>query len=198
MHKIQEVLRLRHDAGMSHAQIARACGLSKGVVNKYLKLANDKNIGWPLPLGLNDAELLGRLQPKPAARPRFAEPDHAEIHTELKRKGVTLQLLWSEYAENHGDRAYRYSQYCEHYRRWRARQKRSMRQRHRAGEKLFIDYCGPTVGVIDRLSGEVREAHVFVTVLGASSYTFAEATWSQSLADWIGSHQRARRQTQVR
>ncbi len=101
-----------------------------------------------------------------------------------------MQRLWAEYVARHGERAYRYSQYCHHYRRWRDRQKRSMRQQHRAGEKAFIDYCGPTVEIVDRHTGEVRAAQVFVGVLGASSYTWAEATWTQSLPDWIGSHQR--------
>ncbi len=103
---------------------------------------------------------------------------------------ATLQLLWAEYVERHGDNARRYSQFCHHYRLWRGRQRRSMRQVHRAGEKIFIDYCGPTVPVVDRSTGEMRKAQVFVAVLGASSYTFAEATWSQSLPDWIASHQR--------
>ena len=191
MHKIYEVLRLRHDAGLSFAQIARACGLSKGVVSKYLVLAKSQGLTWPLPPGMDEATLLRRLAPAPTTPSQFVEPDYVEIHTELKRKGVTLTLLWSEYAQTHGSQGYRYSQFCEHYRRWRSRQKRSMRQRHRAGEKLFIDYCGPTVGVVERTTGEVRAAHIFVSVLGASSYTYAEATWSQGLADWIASHQRA-------
>ncbi len=103
---------------------------------------------------------------------------------------MTLQRLWSEHVERVGDRAHRYTQFSQHYRAWRARQKRSMRQHHRAGEKLFIDHCGPTVPVIDRNTGEVRTAQVFVAVLGASSYTYAEATWTQGLEDWIGSNRR--------
>ena len=112
------------------------------------------------------------------------------VHQELKRKGVTLQLLWAEYVARHGERAYRYSRFCGRYREWRARQKRSLRQQHRAGEKAFIDYCGPTVPIVDRHTGEIRDAQVFVGVLGASSYTYAEATHTQSLPDWIASHQR--------
>jgi len=189
MHKIEEVLRLRFEAGLSYERIARACGLSKGVVSKYLSLAEAKGIGWPPPDGMAPSSLSEVLMPKRAAPERFVEPDYAEIHQELKRKGVTLQLLWSEYVAIHGGQAWRYSQYCEHYRQWCKKQKRSMRQRHRAGEKLFIDYCGPTVPVMDL--GEPLPAHVFVAVLGASNYTYAEATWSQSLPDWIASHQRA-------
>ena len=103
---------------------------------------------------------------------------------------MTLQLLWAEYVARHGERAYRYSRFCGRYREWRARQKRSLRQQHRAGEKAFIDYCGPTVPIVDRHTGEIRDAQVFVGVLGASSYTYAEATHTQSLPDWIASHQR--------
>ena len=113
------------------------------------------------------------------------------MHQEIRRKGVTLQLLWSEYAAVHEHRAYRYSQYCEYYRRWKKQQKRSMRQLHRAGEKLFIDYSGATMEVVNRTTGEIRRAEIFVAVLGASNYTFAEATWNQTLPDWIGSHIRA-------
>jgi transposase len=191
MRKITEVLRLKFDAKLSHAKIARALGLSKGAVNKYVSLAQAQGLGWPLPEGLDEAALEARLYPPRIGSPRYLEPDHAQLHTELKRKGVTLQLLWSEYAEAAGAQAYRYSQFCERYRQWVKRQKRSLRQVHRAGEKLFIDYCGPTMAVIDASSGEQRSAQIFVAVLGASSYTYAEATWSQSLPDWIGSHQRA-------
>ncbi len=188
MHKIEEILRLRFEGGLSLAQIARACGLSKGVVSKYLSAAQAKGIGWPYD-GDVDA-LLDALMPRRVVSTGYVEPDYAAIHQELKRKGVTLQLLWSEYEAEHGDNAYRYSRYCERYRHWRAGQRRSMRQRHIAGEKLFIDYAGPTVEIIDAATGEVRDAQIFVAVMGASSYTYAEATWTQSLPDWIASHQR--------
>ena len=191
MRKITEILRLKFEAKLSHAQIARAVGLSKGAVGKSVSLAQANGLSWPLPAGMDEAALQALLYPPRAGVRRHLEPDHARIHTELKRKGMTLQLLWSEYAADAGDRAYRYTQFCEHYRQWVQRQKCSLRQVHRAGEKLFIDYCGPTVAVIDAESGEARQAQVFVAVLGASSYTYAEATWSQSLPDWIGSHQRA-------
>lgn len=190
MRQITEVLRLKYEAGLSHERIARACGLSKGVVGKYVSLAQIQGVTWPLPKDLDEVRLYALLFPAKAPPSRFAEPDYFQVHQELKTKGVTLQLLWAEYVERHGDKAYRYSQYCHHYRLWRGRQRRSMRQVHRAGEKIFIDYCGPTVSVVDRSTGEVRKAQVFVAVLGASSYTFAEATWSQSLPDWIASHQR--------
>ncbi|RDB42901.1 IS21 family transposase [Halomonas sp. DQ26W] len=191
MRTITEVLRLKYDAGLSHEKIARACGLSKGVVSKYVSLAQVAGVTWPLPDGTDETALEARLFPAKTPPVRFSAPDYFQVHQALKRKGVTLQLLWAEYVEAHGDKAHRYSQFCHHYRAWRGRQRRSMRQVHRAGEKLFIDYCGPTVPIINQATGEVRNAQVFVAVLGASSYTYAEATWSQALPDWIGSHQRA-------
>ncbi|QFY89671.2 IS21 family transposase [Magnetovirga frankeli] len=190
MKKIIDVLRLKYEAQLSHEKIGRACGLSKGAVSKYVSLAQAKGISWPLPDGVDEARLEALLYPPREAPASRAEPDYFQIHQELKRKGVTLQLLWAEYAAVHEDRAYGYSQYCHRYRQWRDRQKRSMRQLHRAGEKAFIDYCGPTVDIVDRHSGEVRSAQIFVGVLGASSYTYAEATYTQSLPDWIASHQR--------
>jgi len=193
MRQIIEVLRLKYEAQLSHQRIARACGLSKGAVTKYVHLAQAKGLTWPLPAGLDEARLEALLFPTAPAAGRFAEPDYFHIHQELKRKEVTLYLLWSEYAAAHEERAYRYSQFCHRYRQWHARQRRSMRQSHRAGEKLFIDYCGPTVEVVDPDTGVVHAAQIFVAVLGASSYTYAEASWSQSLPDWIASHQRALR-----
>lgn len=191
MRKVREVLRLKHEAGLSLERIAAAVGLSKGAVAKYLQLARARDLSWPLPEDCDEAALERLLFPAKAAHGPFVVPDWFRIHQELKRKGVTLQLLWSEYVAAHEDAAWRYTQFCHHYRQWAASQRRSMRQIHRAGEKLFIDYCGPTVPVVDAATGEVRKAQVFVAVLGASSYTYAEATASQSSPDWIASHQRA-------
>jgi len=191
MRQIIDILRLKHEAKLSNEKIARACGVSKGVVSKYLHLAEARGLSWPLPEGTDEGQLERLLFPVTRKPTRFVEPDYFQIHQELKRKGVTLQLLWAEYAAIHEAQAYRYSQYCHRYRLWRQQQRRSMRQVHRAGEKTFIDYCGPTVPIVCRQTGEVRQAQVFVAVLGASSYTYAEATWSQSLPDWIASHQRA-------
>jgi transposase len=117
-------------------------------------------------------------------------PDCASLHTELKRKGVTLTLLWEEYLSEH-PQGYRYSQFCELYRQWARKLKLSMRQIHKAGEKLFVDYAGQTLPIVNPHTGEISEAQIFVAVLGASSYTFAEATLSQNLPDWLGSHRRA-------
>lgn len=193
MRKLKDILRLKHQSGLSHARIAAALGLSKGVVSKYVSLANAKGVAWPLPQGMDEAALERRLFPPPAKVGRFADPDFLEIHQELKRKGVTLQLLWGEYVAMHGQRALRYSQFCTRYRDWRAAQRRSMRQHHRGGEKLFIDYCGASVPIIDSATGELCKAQVFVAVWGASNYTYAEATRTQSAPDWIASHQRALR-----
>ena len=142
---------------------------------------------------LSDSELEARLFPPPpsssASRPL---PDWASVHAELRRKrqtGVTLQLLWIEYKEANPD-GLQYSQFAERYRRWRDGLDLVLRQEHKAGEKTFVDYAGQSVPVVDRSSGEVRDAQVFVGVLGASSYTFAEATWSQDLSDWVASHVR--------
>nr|VFJ45189.1 MAG: Transposase [Candidatus Kentron sp. DK]VFJ55962.1 MAG: Transposase [Candidatus Kentron sp. DK] len=191
MQKIQDILRLKYESKLSHEKIARALALSKGVVAKYISAAQAHGISWPL--SQEHEATLERLLSTPARTSlgAKAKPDCFYLHTELKHKGVTLRLLWEEYAAVHGPAAYRYSRFCEHYQQWRARQKRSMRQRHIAGEKLFIDYCGPTVDVVDGATGEIRQAQVFVAVLGASNYTYVEATWTQGLPDWIASHVRA-------
>ena len=188
MRKIREVLRLKFESRLSHERIAAATGLSKGAVSNYVQRAVQKALGWPLPEQLDDGEIERLLFKQAAVRAGYTIPDFAHIHQELKRRGVTLQLLWEEYHAAEGERAYRYSQFCEHYRAYRDRLARSMRQVHRAGEKLFIDYSGDTVEVINAASGEIRQAEIFVAVLGASKYTYAEATWTQSLPDWIASH----------
>jgi len=195
MRKIREVLRLKYEAKCSHQQIAQATGLSKGAIANYVRRAVLAALGWPLPAELDDGALESLLfaSTRPiggGGQPQFAPPDCEYIHRELQRKGVTLQLLWEEYAAANGEGAYRYSQYCEHYRRYRKALKRSMRQVHRAGEKVFIDYSGTGIPVIDRDTGEIRFAALFVASLGASKYTFAECTWTQSLPDWIGSNVR--------
>ena len=191
MHTIKEVLRLKFDASLSHRQIAAACGISKGAVAKFVSLAEASQLSWPLPEELGDRELEKIFYPSTLQAKPNNEPDWFKVHQELKKKGVTRQLLWSEHVARHPDYARSYTTFSVNYRRWKQRQRRSLRQHHEAGEKLFIDHCGPTVGVIDRHTGELRQAQIFVAVLGASSYTFAEATWTQSLPDWIGSNQRA-------
>ncbi len=193
MRQIKEVLRLKFAAGLSHRQIADCLGISVGVVAKYVTAATNAGLTYPLPDGMDDRALLRALRAEAAvvATPRLREPDLAAVHSELKRKGVTRLLLWEEYAAAHPDSSYSYPQFCVLYREWRLNLKLSMRQVHRAGEKLFLDYCGPTIPIIEQTTGEVRQAQVYVAVMGASNYTFAEATWTQSLSDWTGSTARA-------
>ena len=196
MHIVKEVLRLTA-AGLSQRQIGRSLHLSHGVVGKYQAAAQRVGLSWPLPEELDDAALADRLGTRTdessvtRANARRAPPDFAVIHDQLKLKGVTRLLLWEEYRAAHPDDGYSYTQFCFHYQEWQSHLKLVMRQTHRAGEKLFIDYAGPTVPVVNPVTGEVREAQIFVAVLGASNYTYAEATWTQGLADWIGSHTRA-------
>ena len=191
MRKIIEVLRLKFEARLSHERIAAATGISKGAVTKYLRRAQAAGIAWPLPAQTDEAQLEALLFPRAAPLvERHAMPDLVRLHQELKRKGVTLMLLWQEYAAAHAGQAYRYSQFCLLYHRFAASLKRSMRQVHRAGDKLFIDYSGQTMPIIEAATGEVHRAQIFVAVLGASSYTFAEASLSQQLPDWIASHVR--------
>ena len=172
--------------------MAGACGLARSSVKRYLRRAERAGLSWPLPGDLDDAALEGRLFPP---LPRTAGvrplPDWDEVDRELKRgKGMTLQLLWEEYRERHPN-GYQYSRFCDHFRDWRRLQDVVMRQPHRAGEKLFVDYAGQHAQVVDPATGGVREAEVFVAVLGASSYAYCEASWSQALPDWIASHVRA-------
>lgn len=192
MRKIREVLRLKWECGLKQRAIARSCGISHSTVSEYLQRAEAAGLTWPLPDDLDEATLLARLFP-PAARPSARQspaPDWAWVHTELQRKqSVTLRLLWVEYREERPG-GLGYSQFCELYRRWVKRLKPSMRQTHRAGEKVFVDYAGQTVPVIDPHSGEIRPAQIFVAALGASHYIYAEAHWSQELPNWIGAHVR--------
>jgi transposase len=192
MRKLTEVLRLRHTAGLSYRQIAASLNLSFGAVSNYLARATAAGLAWPLPEGMGEQAVEQLLFPAAAEQARhWVEPDFPTVHQELHRKGVTLQLLWEEYQAAHPTASYSYPQFCARYRAWCSRLKLSLRQVHKAGEKLFVDYCGPTVPVIEGLSGTVRPAHIFVAVLGASNYTYAEATWTEGLPDWIGSHVRA-------
>ncbi len=196
MRHIRELLRLKHSHHLSHRQIARSLNLSLGVVAKYIQLARDAKLSWPLPADMDDTALLHALFPPRASGPAATRasrplPDFPMLHRELQRKGVTLQLLWEEYRANCPTDGYGYAQFCNLYRDWKSRLDLSMRQTHRAGDKLFIDYCGPTVPIINAATGEERRAQIFVAVLGASNYAYVEATWSQTLPDWIRSHTKA-------
>ena len=193
MRKIKDILRYRFEAGLSLRGIASALNIGYGTVADYLKRAEAAGLGWPLPPDLQERDL-GRLLFPTQARTgqrRFTEPDFIQVSQELKGKTVTKQLLWQEYRQQHPDEGYSYAQFCHRYRQWQGRQKRSMRQIHHAGEKLFVDYCGPTLPVVNPDTGEIREAQVFVAVLGASNYTFACASWSQNQSDWLQAHVKA-------
>ncbi len=193
MRKLREVLRLSYSAGLSIRKINASTKISVGSIQNILKLAEQLGVSWPIPEDWDDQALALKFYPRSDAKPsaKFQDPVWTEVHLELKKKGMTLQLLWEEYTQQYPNRCYSYSQFCARYGDWQKKQKRSMRQTHRAGEKLFIDYAGPTLPVVCASSGEIRSAQVFVAVLGASNYTFAEATWSQSLPDWLSSHVRA-------
>jgi transposase len=190
MRKIEEVLRLHHDGGRSNRDIAQAVRASPTTVGEYLRRARLAGIAWPLPEGLSELALEAVLFPMPVnATVKWPEPDWSAVHREMGKKGVTLDLLWQEYREQHPD-GYQYSAFCDHYRAFAQALPVTLRQSHAPGERLFVDYSGQTVPVIDPVTAEVRQAQVFVAVLGASNYTYVEATWTQGLADWTGSHVR--------
>ncbi len=191
MRKIREALRLRAD-GFSGRQVAQSLSLGRATVSEYFRGADVAGLVWPLPDDLSDVDLEQQIFPhQPGASTRaIPQPDWAYVHAELRRKGVTLALLWEEYRGVYPD-GYGYSRYCELYTRWEGRLSPVMRQRHPAGERLFVDYAGHTVDVVCPETGEVRTARIFVAALGASNYTYVEATWTQSLPDWISSHVRA-------
>jgi transposase len=189
MRKIREVLRLTLAEGLSRRRVAAAVGMPVTTVAEYVHRAAGAGLSWPLPDDMDDRELEVRLfvtaAPPPDPRPL---PDWMHVHTELRRKGVTLQLLHLEYLELHPG-GYQYSQFCRRYRLWQRHLDVVMRQEHRAGEKLFVDFCGQRVPILDRETGLVSlEAEIFVGVLGASNYTYAGALPSQELPHWIAGH----------
>jgi transposase len=193
MRQVREIIRLKL-AGVSGHEIARRVGVAPSTVRLTLHRVAAAGLGWPLPAELTDAVLEDRLFTTVGTKQghrRQAEPDWARIHRELKRKHVTLAILWDEYIEEQPE-GYRYSRFCELYRGWEQQLSVTMRQTHAGGDKLFVDYAGDTVPVtVDRLTGEIRAAQIFVAVMGASNFTYAEATWTQGLGDWIGAHTRA-------
>ena len=189
MRKIRELLRLKYELGRSHREIATSLGIANSTVSDYVRRASAAGLSWPLPEGLDDAALEAALFPAPPpSRVPRPEPNWVQVHRELQRhKGVTLQLLWLEYRAVHPN-GYQYSWFCEHYKAWREQLDVVMRQVYRAGEKAFVDYAGPKFPVVDRSTGEVRDAMVFVGVLAASNHTFVDVTWSRALPDWTMSH----------
>ena len=184
MRHIREVLRLHHSVGMSQRAVDRSLGLAQGTVSKYLNRTRRAGLTWPLPPELDDdVGLEDRLYPPPSDLPgdERPQPDWAVVHRELRRPSVTLMLLWEEYCDTTSD-GFSYSWFCERYKEWAGRLKLTLRQVHLAGEKLFVDYSGHTMEVVDGLSGEVLSTQIFVAVLGASNYTYAEATLTVSVA----------------
>lgn len=197
MRKVLDILRLAHEGGRSQREIAGSLALSQSTVSECLSRFRASGLSWPLALEVDEATLEARLfarsmLPASADRP---VPDWAAIHRELKRTGVTLQLLWVEYQQAHEGtperaRCYQYTQFCALYHAWTGGLEPVLRQQHKAGERVFVDYAGPHMEVLDLETGEVLEAQIFVGALGASHFLFAEATWTQQLPDWIASHVR--------
>jgi transposase len=189
MRKIRDVLRLTHALGMSRRLVGGATGIGKTAVGEYVRRAAVAGLGWPIPDEIDDAELERRLFPPPDARSfrSRTEPDWSYNHAELKRRGVTLALLWQEYRAEE-TQGCSYSWFCERYSDWRNCISPTMRQTHLAGEKLFVDWAGDTMPVFDPTTGEEYCAHIFIAALGASNYTYAEARWTETLPDWIGAH----------
>ena len=191
MRKLQEVLRLKWESGLSHRAIARSCGISPATVSEYIQGAYAAGLSWPLPADLTEDQLWARLFPptEPTRGRIIPVPGWAHLHAELRRKGVTLRLLWVEYREAHPD-GYGYSQFCEHYRQWASHLQPTMRMSYVAGERLFVGYAGQTIPLVHPETGEVQAAQIFVAVLGASSslgslYDYGARFYSPYLNRWI-------------
>jgi len=189
MRKIKDILRLHHGKGLSARQIAKSLDIGRSTIQDYLGRAEEAGLSWPIPAELDDAALEDRLFPSFRCAPEQTRPmpPLEYLHQELKKKGVTLLLLWHEYKEKYPE-GYQYSQFCRIYRQWTGKLDPCLRQQYRAGEKLFVDYAGKTMEITDPETGEIHQAQIFVATLGASSYTFAEASLRQDLPSWIRSH----------
>ena len=189
MKNIKEILRLSSRGTLSDRQIAKSCGCSPSTVATVLERARkaDMAVDWPLISTMSEAELEQKLYPDEHYHTERPLPDMNFIHTELKRKGVTLQLLWQEYIERFPD-GVGYSQFCDYYLKWRGKRNLSMHQIHKAGEKTYVDWAGPTMKVCDRKTGEIMPAYFFVGTLGASELLYAEASPSIDMQFWITGH----------
>jgi transposase len=180
MRKIREVLRLTHELGLSVRQVSNATGVGKTAVGEFVARAKVIGITWPVPPEISDAELERRLFTPAGSQdqdgPTRTVPDWAKVHEELKRPAVTRLILWEEYRAEVPD-GLGYARFCQLYKEWRKRLSPTMRQTHLAGDKLFVDWAGGTVPIINPATGEVHEAHIFVAVLGCSSFTYSEARW---------------------
>ena len=192
MRQIREILRQKWALGLSHREVAQSLRVGLGTISSVLTRAQGAGLDWSQVQPLSDDELEGRLygRPEVAGQRQRPAPDCAWIHAERRRPGVTLELLHLEYLEGHPD-GYRYTRFCDLYRRWLDRRRLSMRQVHRAGDKCFVDYAGQKPRLIDPTTGDVSEVELFLAALGASNYTYVEATPTQQVPDWIASHTRA-------
>jgi len=191
MRKLREIVRLNLQCSASRREVARACRISPSTAGEYAGRIASAGLKWPLPPELDDDGALERLLFPHEGRPLSSrpEPEWTRVHAELKRKHVTLMLLWQEYREQHPD-GVQYSQFCDHYARWLQYAPVTMRQEHRAGEKAFVDFSGDGIDIVDPKTGEVFRAKLFVSVLGASSLTYVEPVLDESLQTWIGCHVR--------
>jgi transposase len=189
MRKVREVLRLKYACGASARVIAQSVGIGRSAVAEYIRRAAVIGVTWPIPAELDDAALERKLFAPAGYNPPRSKPlpDFGHVHAELRRRGVTLALLWEEYRGAHPD-GYGYSRFCDLYGEWRRGVTATMRQTHAGGDKLFVDFAGDTVPIFDAIAGEIRHAKIFVAVMGASNYTYAEACASEALPDWIGAH----------
>jgi transposase len=187
--KIKEVLRLHYEKGFSTRQIAKSLSIGRSTVQDYLDRAQRVGLNWSLTADLDETSLEHQLYPPVpcVAQEKRQMPSMEYLYQELKKKGVTLQLLWHEYKQANPD-GYQYSRFCYHYQQWVQKLDLCLRQEYRTGEKLFVDYAGQTMEITDPETGEIQEIQIFVATLGASNYTFAEATLSQELSSWIQSH----------
>jgi transposase len=192
MRKVREIFRLGMACHAGNREIARSCMVSHATVGSYLSRAQKAGLSYPEIEKLDDMALKRIIlnDKAPKGKDIRPQPDWSLVHQELKKKGVTLGLLWEEHKEIHSN-GYQSSQFYERYNRWRKKLNVSLRQTHKVGEKLFVDYAGQSMPVRDRRSGKTKEAQIFVAVLGATNYTYSEATLSQGLSDWINSHVRA-------
>ena len=205
MRKIREVLRLRFDHQLGQREIARSAVVSQSTVHEYMARFAASGLAWPVAPELGEAELEARLYPKRPNTGKSREPEEAdpasatpaapdwrEVDREVhSHKYATIRLVWEEYRQSHPD-GYSYSRFCHCYQQWKRSQDLVLRQNHRPGEKMFVDWAGAMMKIQDPGTGEISHASVFVAVLGASSYTYAEATHTQQLDDWIGAHTRGR------
>lgn len=191
MRKLKEILRLKYGCKLKHRQIANSLSISSGSISNYATRAAQLGItSWPLSDKWDDLTLAQAFFKTKVRTKKNAVPDWSVVHQELTSKTMTLLLLWDEYVDRHPEGFYSYNHFCRLYKAWNKTQKLSMRQNHKAGEKLFIDYCGPKMNIVDPDTGEIKTAEIFVAVMGASNYTYAEATWSQELENWVMSHAR--------